>query len=183
VPKVSDAHLEARREQILDGARRAFSRYGYGGATIARLEEETGLSRGAIFNYFENKWGLFAAIAERDGSRLRELAVEQGLDALVHEVAAENPAWLGVHLEALNVIRTDPRIREATLQEDEGSAELLHWIEESQREGRMRADVAARDLARFLDVVLNGMAIRVTLGLPLPIEPLLRLVHEGIDAK
>jgi ubiquinone biosynthesis protein COQ9 len=46
VPKVSDEHLEARREEILEGALRAFARYGYEGATVVRLEEEIGLSRG-----------------------------------------------------------------------------------------------------------------------------------------
>src|SRR4051794_33793932 len=66
MPKVSEAHLQSRRDQILAGARRAFARYGYEGATVARLEEETGLSRGAIFNYYRDKWALFLALAAED---------------------------------------------------------------------------------------------------------------------
>ena len=38
MPKVSEAHLDARRAEILEGARRAFARHGYEGATVARLE-------------------------------------------------------------------------------------------------------------------------------------------------
>ena len=44
MPKVSQEHLEARREQILDGARRAFAGHGYEGTTVTVLEEEIGLS-------------------------------------------------------------------------------------------------------------------------------------------
>jgi TetR/AcrR family transcriptional regulator, transcriptional repressor of aconitase len=43
MPKVSEEHLQARREEILDGARRTFARHGYEGATVALLEEEIGL--------------------------------------------------------------------------------------------------------------------------------------------
>ena len=52
MPKVSQQYLDTRKQAILDGARRAFSRWGYEGATVARLEEEIGVSRGAILNYF-----------------------------------------------------------------------------------------------------------------------------------
>jgi AcrR family transcriptional regulator len=44
MPRVSEAYLALRRDESLDGARRAFARYGYDGATVARLEEKTGLS-------------------------------------------------------------------------------------------------------------------------------------------
>ena len=43
MPKVSPDRLEERRRQILAGARACFARYGYEGATVRRLEDETGL--------------------------------------------------------------------------------------------------------------------------------------------
>ncbi|TML22030.1 MAG: helix-turn-helix transcriptional regulator, partial [Actinobacteria bacterium] len=51
MPRVSQQQLDARRQEILAGARACFARYGYEGATVRRLEEETGLSRGAIFHH------------------------------------------------------------------------------------------------------------------------------------
>ena len=63
MPKVTQEHLDARRAEILDGARRAFADLGYEGATVAKLEEATGCSRGAIFHYFESKADLFVALA------------------------------------------------------------------------------------------------------------------------
>ncbi len=65
MPKISDERKTERREQILAGARRCFAENGYEGATVARLEEATGLSRGAIFNYFASKEDLFVELAVR----------------------------------------------------------------------------------------------------------------------
>ena len=44
MPRLRPERLVARRAEILAGARRAFARHGYEGATVKLLEEETGLS-------------------------------------------------------------------------------------------------------------------------------------------
>src|SRR5215211_1307211 len=100
MPKVSEEHKEQRRAAILEGARTCFARHGYEGATVARLEQETGLSRGAIFNYFENKEALFVALAVESSERLGRIWLEQGFRALLEAVAQEDPEWLSVQLEA-----------------------------------------------------------------------------------
>ena len=79
MPRVSQDHLEARRRQILDGSRTCFARYGYEGATVRRLEEATGLSRGAIFHHFRDKETLFLALAQDDATRMANTVAEQGL--------------------------------------------------------------------------------------------------------
>ncbi len=126
MPKRSEAHLEARRQQILDGARRAFSRYGYEGATVAKLEEEIGLSRGAIFNYYPSKYELFFALASAQQAEALEIWMERGFEALLREIAEENPDWLGVYLEHARHLRTDPELRE-------------RWKNADARRGRARA--------------------------------------------
>ena len=110
MPKVSDAQRAERRRQILDGARRAFARYGYEGATVARLEREIGLSRGAIFNYFPNKWAIFYALAEEDQERgIRALARATGSRAVLRQMADEAPEWLGVYFELIADAAHQPR--------------------------------------------------------------------------
>ena len=54
---MSDSHLAARRRQILDGAPACFAEYGYDKATVRRLEQTIGLSRGAIFHHFREPSG------------------------------------------------------------------------------------------------------------------------------
>jgi AcrR family transcriptional regulator len=53
--RVSDAHLEARRQSILAAATKVFSQKGIASATMAEIASEAGISPGAIYRYFENK--------------------------------------------------------------------------------------------------------------------------------
>ncbi len=63
MPKISDARRDARRNQILEAARRAFAAKGYQHTSMADIIAETGLSTGAIYGHFEGKGELFKAAA------------------------------------------------------------------------------------------------------------------------
>src|ERR1700752_1441588 len=111
MPKISDERRIERREQILEGARRCFAENGYEGATVVKLEDEIGLSRGAIFNYFPSKEELFIELAVRDTARMSEIWISGGLEAVVREVVELDPAWLSVYLELFRRVRTDTVFR------------------------------------------------------------------------
>ncbi len=64
VPRVSDDHLEARRRQILDAARRLFAANGFHATSMQDVLRESGLSAGAVYRYFPGKEDIIAAIAE-----------------------------------------------------------------------------------------------------------------------
>ena len=180
MPKVSQEHVAARRAQILDGARRAFARWGYEGATIARLEEETGLSRGAIFNYFESKEDLFVELAASDSKRYVTLLFERGLDETMRQMARESPEWLGVMLEGEARLRHDPGVEERLSTTPEEQDKMLAWFRARQEDGTFRSDVEAIELARYATIALNGLALRVVGGAPTDIEAMLRLLHGGM---
>jgi len=184
VPKVSEEHLEARREQILKGARRAFARHGYEGATVARLEAEIGLSRGAIFNYFPDKWSLFFELASRDQHELTTLLMEQGLDATIRHLTTESPDWMAVYFEILRRLRRNPELmREFQSRGGEGrEEEVKAWLQDLHARGTFRSDVSLEDVAAFINVVANGMALATSLGLDFDPDAVLKLVHGGIDA-
>lgn len=180
MPKVSDEHKEARREQILAGAQRAFARHGYEGATVTRLEEETGLSRGAIFNYFENKEALFVALVLRSSDRFVEIWLDQGYRALLEAIAHEDPAWLSVQVEAARRVRTDERFREQLRPLDEEV--------KSRRESRFarlrevaRDDVPIEVVAAFLGVLANGFAFARVTDDPMPdLDQFMTLIETGV---
>jgi AcrR family transcriptional regulator len=58
----------AKREQIIDGAKRVFMRMGFDAASMNDITREAGVSKGTIYVYFENKEDLFAAMVERERS-------------------------------------------------------------------------------------------------------------------
>jgi AcrR family transcriptional regulator len=76
MPKVSDAHREARRRQIIDAAWICFSRNGFQATSMQDVFAEAGLSAGAVYGYFRSKNELVAAVADEAlvhvGKALRE---------------------------------------------------------------------------------------------------------------
>lgn len=83
MPKVSDAHREARRRQILEAATVRASRDGFHGMTMGDLIAEAGLSAGAVYGYFPSKTALIRTISDQAlgvaAERLDELAERPGV--------------------------------------------------------------------------------------------------------
>lgn len=180
MPKVSQEHKERRREQILAGAQRVFARHGFEGATVARLERETGLSRGAIFSYFDNKDALFVAVVAQSSDRLVEIWLERGFRALLEAILHEDVDWLSVQIEATRRIRTDEGFRkqvselerDVAARRDERHERLREWV---------RTDVPVEGIAQFLSLIANGLAFLRVAGDPLPdLDALDELVQSGV---
>ena len=165
MPKVTEEHKEARREQILEGAQRAFAQHGYEGATVARLEEETGLSRGAIFNYFESKEALFVELARRSSERFVEIWLSEGYRALLEAIAHEDLDWISVQLEATHRVRTDEKFREQVARlEDSARRRALPGF--ARLREVTRDDVPIEVIAQFLSALANGIALHARHGRP-----------------
>jgi AcrR family transcriptional regulator len=62
VPRVSDEHLELRRQQILDAAQRCFIRKGVHATSMQDIIAESELSAGALYRYFKSKSDIIRAI-------------------------------------------------------------------------------------------------------------------------
>ena len=183
MPKVTQEHLDARRAEILDGARRAFAEHGYEGATVARLEEATGLSRGAIFHYFENKNDLFVALAIEMNTRFGDILLDAGLHDAFRALAAESPEWLAVLIETESRMRHDEDfVRRLEAKAADTGPRIQEWFEQQQAEGKLRADVSWLELGRFTTAVLNGLALRIAGGDPFDVEAMLQLLDSAIGA-
>ena len=179
MPKVSPEYIQARRAEILEGARRAFAKHGYEGATVARLEEEIGLSRGAIFHHFPSKLDLFVELAVGDNRRYQQLLAEQGVEAVLRAIATADRDWLNVLVETEVRLWHDPEF-ERRMTSDEQRETLLAGLGQAQADGRVRADVDLLSLLDFALLVINGLALRVVGGEPVDIEAVVSLVNDGL---
>ena len=74
----------AKREQILDGAKRVFMTVGFDAASMNDITREAGVSKGTIYVYFDGKDDLFRAIMERE----RGLLARSMRDVLDEQVDA-----------------------------------------------------------------------------------------------
>ena len=64
----------AKREQILEGARRAFLSQGFDAASMNDITREAGVSKGTLYVYFENKEDLFNALIIKGKTRVVQTA-------------------------------------------------------------------------------------------------------------
>ncbi|WP_167473384.1 TetR/AcrR family transcriptional regulator [Nocardia arthritidis] len=72
MPRVSEEHLERRRQQILDAAQLCFTRKGFHETSMQDVFAESGLSAGAVYRYFKSKNELIAAIAAATADEVRD---------------------------------------------------------------------------------------------------------------
>jgi AcrR family transcriptional regulator len=187
VPRVSQDQLDARRQEILSAARACFARHGYEGATVRRLEEATGLSRGAIFHHFRDKDSLFLAVAEDDAAAMVETVARNGLvqvmrDLLEDAASPETAGWLGSQLEVSRRLRTDPAFARRWAERSASLAEATRERLARQREaGVLRDDVPIETLARFLELAYDGLVLHLAMARPAgDLGPVLDLIEEAV---
>jgi len=191
VPRVSQDQLNARRREILAAARACFARHGYEGATVRRLEEATGLSRGAIFHHFRDKDSLFLAVAEDDAAAMVETVARHGLVQVMRDLLArvndpaaapETAGWLGTQLEVSRRLRTDPDFAKRWAQRAEAIAAATRDRLRRQLEaGVLRDDVPLPVLAQFLELAYDGLVLHLAMGRPAgDLGPVLDLVEEAV---
>lgn len=73
MPKISDAHREARRRQVIEAAMRCVARKGFAGLTMADVIEESGMSAGAVYTYFPGKSAIIAEMTQVQLARVLDL--------------------------------------------------------------------------------------------------------------
>lgn len=178
MPRVSQGQLDARRRQILSGARASFARHGYEGATVRRLEEEIGLSRGAIFHHFRDKESLFLAVAEDDAASMVETVARDGLVQVMRDLLDQaHPAgtedkgdvagWLGTQLEVSRRLRTDPSFARRWSARSDAIVQATSQRLARQRDaGVLRSDVDIGVLAQFLELAYDGLVLHLAMGRP-----------------
>ncbi len=63
MPKAETPSTSRKRERILDAATELFSRYGYERTTVDLIAAESRCAKGTVYTYFEDKEGIFRAVA------------------------------------------------------------------------------------------------------------------------
>jgi len=153
---------------------------------VRRLEQSTGLSRGAIFHHYRDKDALFLALAEQDAERMADVVAAQGLVQVMRELLAhpdgDERGWLGTRLEVSRRLRTDPEFQERWRAHSAAlTAATRTRLERQAAAGAVRDDVPVPVLARYLDLVLEGLVSHLAQGLPVDeLDAVLDLVEGAV---
>ncbi|MCH7624757.1 MAG: TetR/AcrR family transcriptional regulator [Chloroflexi bacterium] len=175
-PKVSEEHMEERRQQILDAAVRSFSRGGLHQTTIEDIRLEAELSRGAVYHYFKTKEDIIDAIRERSAGQAESIyrgssdgddgaanlmnLVDATLSVMTSPESAEaNRLALFLWAESL----VNQRIMDGQLPSFKPYLEqLARSFAEAQDEGRADPQVDSQAIARVIAGTMLGLQIQLT---------------------
>jgi len=147
---------------------------------VRRLEEEIGLSRGAIFHHFRDKESLFLAVAEDDAVAMVDTVAQHGLVQVMRDLLdrasptspdGEEPevaGWLGTQLEVSRRLRTDPEFAKRwAARADAIAAATRDRLARQRDTGSVRSDVDLAVLAQFLELAYDGLVLHLAMGRPL----------------
>ncbi|WP_369167479.1 TetR/AcrR family transcriptional regulator [Streptomyces sp. R28] len=196
--RVSQAHLHARRRQILDGAARCFARNGFHATSMQDVLKEVDLSAGAVYRYFSGKEELIAAIVGEVLGQVREGFEEAARsspppppDRLVSSVMSRvlaakeyltvdgRPAFPRLVIQVWpETLRNDDLA--ALLREGYGAVQET-WtriVQSYQDAGMMRPDVSPEHVARTMMAAAMGFLAQQALFGPAPVE----VLQDGLRA-
>jgi AcrR family transcriptional regulator len=177
MPKVSDAHLAARRRQILDAAATCFARDGFHRTSMQDVVRECGVSAGLVYRYFTSKDDMIVAIVTEwheqrqalleppDGAppgRAGLAGVEAAyLDLLrsVGDPASRQDLRLGVQVWA-ETVRSDELLAAARRGVDGFRTALVDVLRGAQAAGDLPSDVDPDALVRVLIAVHQGLRLQ-----------------------
>ena len=150
MPKVTEAHLEARRQQILEAAFACFSRQGFHQTSMQDICREAELSPGAVYRYFASKEEIIDACCEGC----------QQVDLSMLESATQN----GGTFEVLDRIREEAF---SGLDQPESNVVLrlnVQWWSEALRSPELRESLARNNAGMWRDTLGRIVARAQELG-------------------
>jgi AcrR family transcriptional regulator len=179
MPKVTEEHRVARREQILVAASRCVARDGFHKTTMADVIRESGLSAGAVYGYFKGKNDIIRAIADRSLGQVAHLLHElverrepvHPVDAIavfLEQVAVLSKESGGdmprVGMQAWAEAARDPEIHALAKEKMSAVRSVLEEVvRRSQHDGTMSASADPRAVAQVLFALLPGFVLEAVI--------------------
>jgi AcrR family transcriptional regulator len=103
---------EQTGERILDAAEALFAQRGYEGTSLREIARHAGIQQPGLYNYFENKQALYAAVLDRalapmadamqiELSRTKPKEIQTTLAAVMTDILLEHPKMAALFQRAL----------------------------------------------------------------------------------
>ena len=164
----ANAQLQSdRRSEILDAARRLFSRMGFHQTSMQQICAEAGMSPGNLYRYFPSKEAIIAGIAERDRAEVgAQLADAQfttdfftTFAALArHHFVERTEDEIGLCAEIMTESRRNPTISKIMNDFDNDVKErLITMLRSAAERGDIARDADIGAAVEMLMVIADGV--------------------------
>lgn len=161
MPKVTEAYLEERRQQILEAAIVCFARKGFHQTTMEDIGREAGLSPTVAYRYFDGKEDIIVATVQQSVTRAARaydasadeedtfLVLERMIDDYYRRLEQpDRVTYYRVRLQLWAEAFQDGRVAEETrLRHREAQKQHVALIEKGQERGQIDPNLDARSMA------------------------------------
>lgn len=197
MPKVSEAHKDARRQQILAAATECFVANGFHRTGMREICQAANLSPGAVYNYFSGKGEIITGISEQSRERnapaherSRQANVPHPVETIFRDgfmASLRDPERLRqgvINLDSIAEAQRDAALRPLVTEAFTTAAqELIQTVREGQRRGELDAAldterVAWMLLAEYLGLLALKLVV-AQLDTDAVATTLLALLHSG----
>lgn len=172
-PKVTEEYKQIVREEILQAAEDLFARKGYHETSMDDIVKESGLSKGAIYGYFDSKQELFLALSEKYlESELGAIrSVFSPNDSALKKLKIATEMHFDGIEESIEVCRMNlecwteaPRI-ESLHHRMKSRYEMIHkfiaeMISEGIKKGEFRQDIDPDALSSIIHAAIDGLNLQ-----------------------
>jgi AcrR family transcriptional regulator len=174
MPKVVPEYKEQARVRIIEQALEMFSERGFYRTRMADIADSLGVSKGAIYQYFESKEQLFVEALRHHGERragvvrgflesgsLKSISTGEFFDQMLELRLGS----LALSADLLRETARNEALREMLvgIAEDWGR-ELFDLIDGMKRDGTIRADVDSSSLSRGILALRDGLYSYLAMG-------------------
>jgi AcrR family transcriptional regulator len=175
MPRVVPGYREEARSRILKAAQAAFSEKGYDQATMEDIAHKLGVSKGALYLYFNSKEQLFEKITEERQHKLRETlraslkdgalveCTKEFFDAVIDQQDKYN---ISLTFEVISEAARNDALRAILLEDYDKRLRILsEFLHEQQEQGLIRDDVDVHSLSLGISALFNGLMMSHILGI------------------
>ena len=174
MPKVVPEYKEQAREKIIEYALNIFSKKGYTHTTMTDIASGLGVSKGAIYEYFQSKEKLFIEAIKYHGKKrgkiVRSFLDQDSLKSM--STAEFFDKLLEIRMNtlqlSLDLLRETDRNRELKIQFTQLAQEwelgLVDLINEVKKRGEIKENVDSKSLSRGILALRDGLYGQLTMG-------------------
>lgn len=176
MPKVIPEYKEQATKRILDAAVAEFATKGYRMTTMNDIADRVGVSKAAVYQYFQNKEALVGAVAtslvedllKREFFSASDMDLFEATKGAFERIVGGMPNWFPNLIgDFLSEAHRDKNARDQVREIDQKLVEAISaFWEDRKRAGEIPSDVDTESVSRGLVAFFVGLMAFVSTGLP-----------------
>lgn len=172
MPRVVPEYKEKAKDRIVEAALGVFSKKGYHDTTMDDIAERLGVSKGALYQYFESKEDLYRAILDARFRGMSDMLPSTPTGGSFSETCqaffenlTKDISGLGLGFEVISEASRNPALAKVVRENYlETTKAIGACLEQWKKDGSLRKDMNIRLFTEGLGALYDGLMVYLAIG-------------------